>query len=116
MNPFDLINTILIGIIGTIFTYKNYQLNERRRKDELFDRRFAFYKRLCKIWLSTAVDDEPELELENLLCIIDEARFLFDEDIVNHILALEGKYHTGHPSFPNDDFVKPFNKYLHFEK
>lgn len=109
----------IIAIAGVAFAYGNFQLARRRRNDELFDRRYEFYQRLRSIWLQTGngapPGDDPSVYVEDLIPIAEEARFLFGEEIAQHVLALEGNGHQGYPSFPDDWFVKPFRPYLSLE-
>ncbi len=53
-----------------------------------------------------------EQAVEDVVPIAEEARLLFGADIARHILSLEGKEHSGSPDFPNEDFTKPFERYL----
>lgn len=112
--------TPMIGIVGLALGIYNYWLALRRRRDELFDRRYQFYQRVRSMWLKTGNGARPGqrdwLDMEELIPIADEAEFLFGQDISQHIVSLaeppfSGR-HSGHPDFPNDDFVDPFRKYL----
>lgn len=108
--------TPAIAIAGILIAVLNYQHVRQKRKDDLFDRRYAFYERVRSMWLSTGtgagLDEDPEIDIESLIPIAEEAQFLFGKDIADHILSLDRKGHSGSPFFPNDDFVKPFEKYL----
>jgi hypothetical protein len=110
--------TPMVAIAGITLATLNYLHSRRRRKDELFDRRHAFYLRVRKMWLSTGTGappgEDPEVYLEDLIPIAEEARLLFGDDIEKHILSLAGSGHTGSPFFPNGDFTEPFEKYLRF--
>ena len=112
--------TPAIAGAAVAISYTNYMLARRKRADDLFDRRYAFYKRLEKYWLNTGrcapPDVDPEPDVEFLIAFADEASFLFDDDICQHIINLPTAGHTGSPFFPDDDFVKPFREYLCLEK
>lgn len=107
--------TPTIAVIGAWIAVQNYRLARRRRKDDLFDRRYTFYKGVRDWWLRTAEPDEPPVTVEDVAPLADEAALLFGDDIARHIMSLEGKAHSGSPFFPNDDFTRPFLKYLRFE-
>lgn len=108
--------TVVVAVIGVGFAVLNHLHARRLRTDALFDRRYAFYQRVRDIWLASGTGapehQDPELHLEDLIPIAEEARFIFGKDIEEHILGLSRKGHQGSPFFPDDDFVKPFGKYL----
>lgn len=110
--------TPIVAIAGLLIGTLNYRLSVRKRKDELFDRRYAFYQRARRLWLASgdgaAPEVDPELHFEDLVPMAEEASLLFGEDISKHILSLEGKGHRGSPFFPDADFTKPFEKHLKF--
>ena len=108
--------TPTIAIAGIGVGVLNYLLARRRRMDELFDRRYAFYQRVRRMWMSTGVgapeDMDPEVYAEDLVPMAEEARLLFGKDVAQHIMSLAGPGHQGHPDFPNDAFTAPFERYL----
>lgn len=105
--------TPTVAVIGIIIAIIQCRLAFKKRKDDLFDRRYAFYKQIERYWLETSdIATGREPELEGLVSAAQEAEFLFGNDVRDHILSLEGKRHDGSPYFPNEDFVKPFRKYL----
>lgn len=108
--------TPTIAIAGIVIGALNYVHARRKRKDDLFDRRYEFYKRVRDWWLKTGTGappgSDPTVALEDVVPIAEEARLLFGEEIARHILSLEGKGHSGSPFFPNHDFTGPFEKYL----
>ncbi len=101
-----------VGVATVAIAYWQYQANQRIRRNDLFDKRYAFYQELEDFWLSTVCADSPELDVEDLAPAAVKAEFLFGEDISKHILSLADKRHKGSPFFPDDDFVRPFKKYL----
>ena len=109
-----------ITIVGMFLGIYNFRLSVKKRNVELFDRRYEFYKKLEKYWLSTghsaeSVSKDPHCDIEDLISFAKESRFLFGNDISEHIISLEGKGHYGSLMFPNSDFSEPFGKYLNFE-
>lgn len=109
----------MIAIAVAIFTAANYKLAKRRRKDELFDRRYKLYQEVRALWLATGGDTPEEhqidLDVDYIMPVAEEAGFLFGDDVVKHIYSLSGKRHKGGLGIPNDDFIEPFKKYLKFE-
>lgn len=107
--------TPTLAIFGALIAYLQWRTNELKRKNDYFDRRYDFYKRIESMWLSSATDEQLSVlgfEIEDLIPMADEAGILFGKDVSEHIVSLAGKHHDGHPFFPNDDFSKPFIKYL----
>lgn len=100
--------TPIVAIVGSIIAIVQCQLAFKKRKDDLFDRRYAFYKMIEKFWLLTCEPVTPTPEVEAVISAAEEASFIFGKDISDHILSLAGKRHEGSPFIPNDDFVKPF--------
>ncbi|HWR04115.1 MAG TPA: hypothetical protein VN419_08840, partial [Humidesulfovibrio sp.] len=110
----------VIAGAAVAISYANYILAKQKRADDLFDRRFAFYKRLEGYWMSTgrwaSKDTDPYPDIETLISFADEASFLFSDSICKHIVNLPTSGHRGSPFFPDDDFVKPFREYLRLER
>lgn len=108
--------TPIIALVGMGIGILSYLLARRKRMDDLFNRRYEFYKRVRDWWLSTGTgapsDRNPDIDLEDLIPIAEEAGFLFGDDIAQHILSLDKAGHSGSPFFPNEDFSKPFGRYL----
>ncbi len=88
------------------------KINHKKQKDEFFDRRYDFYKRVKEFWLLTQNKNNHAPTLEDLIPFAKEAAFLFGKDVQDHILSLSGKRHQGSPLFPEEDFTLPFRKYL----
>jgi hypothetical protein len=86
-----------------------YFLNKKKRRDDLFNLRYDFFLDLTRFWLRS--HDLGSMEYYDLLPFIMKADFIFGEDIKNHILSLEGKQSLS-LRMPEEDFIKPFGKYL----
>lgn len=82
--------TPTIAIAGTIIAFLQYRNNYLKSKNDLFDKRYEFYKKLRTWWLSTANVDSQHYDLEmiDLIPWAEEASFLFEKDIQQHILSL----------------------------
>ncbi len=104
------------GVVALLLNLFQYRLAAKRRKDDLFDRRYEFYRQVRSMWLNTGngapPGQRPWLDIKDLIPVSEEASFLFGQDIAQHICSLADKKHDGSPFFPDDDFVKPFRKYL----
>ena len=113
-----IISTVIAASVAAL-AFANYKLAKRRRKDELFDRRYKLYQEIRDLWLATGGDTPEEhqidLDIDYIMPVAEEAGFLFGDDIVQHIYSLSGKRHKG-LGFPNEDFIGPFTKYLKFEE
>jgi hypothetical protein len=112
--------SLVIAVAAFVLGICNFWLAIRRRRDDLFDRRYNFYRRVRSMWLATGngapEGQRPWLETEELIPIAEEAGFLFGSDISQHIVSLAeppfADGHRGHPDWPDEDFVAPFRKYL----
>jgi len=108
--------TPTIAIAGVILAILGYRLQQRRRQDDLFDRRYAFYQRVRSWWLQTGngapPGEDPSIDETDLIPIAEEAELLFGKDIADHIMGLDHAGHMGSPFFPSSDFTKPFARYL----
>lgn len=113
--------TPTIAIIGSIIAIKNYQLSLRKRKDELFDRRYKFLKDFERLWKTSGPEHLgaklPYLEWDDIEPFAQEAYFLFGNDIAEHLRSYAGKsLDQKLPWVPDSELAKPFARYLCFEK
>jgi hypothetical protein len=113
--------TPMVAIIGIIIGVKTYKLAVRKRKDDLFDRRYKFLKDFEQLWKTTGLESEGAtrmcLEWDDIESFAQEAYFLFGNDIVKHLRSYEGKsFDRTFPWIPDSELAKPFNKYLCFEE
>jgi len=111
--------TIAIG--GIIIGVKNYKLALRKRKDDLFDKRYKFLKDFEKLWKTTGHESEGatrmNLEWDDIEPWAQEAYFLFGKEIAEHLKSYEGKSYDRQLIWvPDSKLAKPFEKYLCFEK
>lgn len=103
--------TIFISGIALFFSIWSFHLSKKKRKDDLFEKRHSFYKRICKYWLSTSDPQRDSAQFDELLYYSEEANFLFGKGIKKHIEKLENKRNSN-PMLVDDNFTKPFTKYL----
>lgn len=114
----DILTALLtptLAVFGSLIAYLQWRTNELKRKNDYFDRRYNFYKKVELMWLDSATDEQLSalgFEKEDLIPVAEEADLLFGEDVANHIISLTGKHHNGSPFFPDSDFSAPFRKYL----
>ncbi len=103
--------TAIVGTLGIIFTWLQFRLARKKRKDDLFNLRYEFYRSVSNIWISTYDEGNAPLDITDLIPLSEKAEFLFGKEISKHILSLENK-RAMHSLFPDDDFSNPFRKYL----
>lgn len=112
--------TPTIALVGILLAVMNYRLAKKRRRDELFDRRYDFYKKLERVWRNTgngaAPGAQPWLDWDDLEPWAQEAEFLFDSTVAEHIRSYADKEFKGLPWVPDSEFAEPFAKYLRFER
>jgi hypothetical protein len=106
--------TPCVAIFSLLLSFHNHQLAKKRRKDELFDRRYSFYKKFLSYW-ETTYEDGP-LDIDDLQPIAQQAEFLFGKDISEHILSFENKSCNAPEFLPSKDFYEPFVKYLKLDE
>jgi hypothetical protein len=105
----------IIGLVGLGFTYLQYNLNTKKRKDDLFNLRFAFYKKLCSAWIKTHHESNNTLDVIDLIIFTEESRFLFGKEITEHIHSLHDK-RASNPFMVDNFFSAPFDAYLNLNK
>lgn len=103
--------TIIISGIALTISIWSIHLSKKKRKDDLYDKRYNFYKRICKYYISTYYTNEPPAQFEDLINFSEEASFLYGKDIKKHIMACKNKRNSN-PEYVDEDFAKPFTKYL----
>lgn len=109
--------SLSVAITGICLGKSNYRLALKRRKDDLFDRRYKFMKDFERLWKTTGDEKlggtRSCLEWDDLLPWAQEAEYLFGKDIYDHIMSYEGKgYDQQLPWVPDPELSKPFHKYL----
>lgn len=123
----------IVAIVGTCIAIFQWSLAAKKRKDELFDRRWDFYCRAKKIFLdelTNTINNQKKDKISRHISLnwtnhyADEAFFLFGEDIEKHIRAfpeqiVESKKVKANRKIIEDPvltFRKPFKKYLRLKK
>lgn len=121
MNEVDLLKVIeilsallspLLAILGMIFIALGWETNEKRRQNDLFDRRYKLYVQLKEAYLNQHNSEARPLDVEDWIPYAEEAGFLFGDDIQKHILSFADRKLSGSPDFPDEWFILPFKKYL----
>ncbi|WP_159478361.1 hypothetical protein [Chryseobacterium sp. 18068] len=113
--------TPTVAVVGIYIGILNYTLQIRKRKDDLFDRRYKFLKEFESLWKTTGDEKKGAtrmcLEWDDIEPYAQEAYYLFGKDIAKHLRSYEGKsYDQNFNWVPDYELAKPFNKYLCFEK
>ena len=105
----------LIALFMAYIAYQQWRTNEQKRKQDLFNLRWECYTELKSMYEDIVTGDygsfdETDLFLQNNR--YDRARFLFDEEVAEHLTQM-GKNANG---FSYTWFCEPFEKYLKLEK
>lgn len=113
--------TPILAVVTITSHIINYRLAQKRRNDDLFNRRYQFLLSFEKLWRTTGNEKDGatkmSLEWDDLAPFIDEAQYLFANDIVEHLRAYENKSCKERITWvPDSKLRKPFNKYLKFKK
>ncbi len=116
---FSALLTPVVALVGIYIGVANYLLQKRKRKDELFDRRYKFLKKFDALYKQTGPENRgaksPCLEWDDIEPYAQEAEYLFGRDIADHLRSYEGKSHDQNFNWIVDsDLAKPFGKYLRF--
>ncbi len=118
---FTAISTPCIALLAGYFTYSQAKTDELRRKQEIFEIRYAYYNKVRAIYISLhGKKDLPwhYREITDFFDLAEEASFLFGSDIAQHIIEMGNKHLADkietqvHNGIIDDWFIKPFTKYL----
>ena len=112
----DIISALLVptlAIAGVIIAFLQWRTNELKRKQELFDRRYAFYQKIRKNYFDYAVSEE-NYDKTDFFDLAEEALFLFGSEIEKHIVDIVDHEIPEQVMYGimDDWFVRPFKKYL----
>lgn len=108
------ITTALVGVFGLLFTGLQYFIARQKRRDDLFSLRFQYYKKIERMWLATYNHNNPPLSVEDLVEVVSEAKYLFGNEVADHLISFENR-RAENPITPDSDFSKPFEKYLRLQ-
>ena len=101
--------------------YIQLNINEKKRKQDLFEKRYQFYEKLKDVYYS--LDDPnknvPHIQIEDISKLLPEALWLFGEDMRLAINNLEGREFDIEDKqlekLP-DEIERIFDKYMRIEK
>lgn len=96
-----------LAIFGAVIAGLQWRTNERKRKQDLFDRRFAFYMKAVSYYEDFWSDRAGTSSAYDWKTLYVEAGFLFGPDIVKHLQSMNGKM-----KFDIQWFSEPFGKYM----
>ena len=102
----------ILAILGVTFVWLGWRTNEKKRQNDLFDRRYKFYVKIKESYLSQHDPESRPLDVTDWIPYAEEACFLFGDDIQKHVLTFADRKLSGSPDFPEEWFVGPFKKYL----
>lgn len=111
----DILSALLtpsIAVIAVYIAWQQWNTAEKKRKQDLFDKRYAFFKLMWKFYEGHIIDPDkvPAVDEEHILDYCFEAEFLFGKDIVKHLMEMPKKQAEMHIDY--DWFGEPFRKYL----
>ncbi len=116
---FTAISTPCIALLAGYFTYSQAKTDELRRKQEIFEIRYAYYKKVRAIYIGLHEDLPWHCsEITDFFDLAEEASFLFGNDIAQHIIEMGNKHLANkietqvRHGIIDDWFIKPFTKYL----
>jgi len=99
--------TPMIAIGVAVIGFFQWHTNENKRKQELFDRRFDFYKRALSAYEEFHSERIGTTEAWEFEYFYIEAGFIFGDDIVEHLRNV-----SQNPKRDLAWFARPFEKYM----
>lgn len=96
-----------IAIAGGVIAWLQWRTNERKRRQDLFDKRYEFYRRALSTYQEFHSDRIGSTEAWEFDYLYMEAKFLFGDDIVDHLQSYDRS-----PKYDLAWFARPFQKYL----
>jgi hypothetical protein len=116
LSVFQATGFVFAALLASYFAWLNLELNRQKRRDELWERRYKFYKELEEWWLSTGdgASESGPRSPDSLAKIqfAERSEFLFGPEIQEHIISLDERGHMGPPSAVSTEFKAPFFHYL----
>jgi hypothetical protein len=107
--------TPAIAVAVGCVAFLQWRTAERKRRQELFDKRFALFQRLWDAYEGKAMGEVPSADLDDLMPLVHEAEFLFGNDVVSHMFKI-GTLHGAPKHLDYEWFTQPFRKYLKIEQ
>lgn len=104
--------TPAIAMFAVLIAYLQWKTAERKRKQDLFDKRYEFYQKIWHLYSrhTKSPDAMKAIQETDLLDLAHECEFLFGQDIVDHLFKIPEKQNPDCLDY--DWFSKPFKKYL----
>ena len=97
-----------LAVAGGFVAWLQWRTNERKRRQDLFDRRFEFYRRALSAYTEFHSDRHGSTEAWEFELFNIEAGFLFGPDIVEHLKTYSHRSNKYDAAW----FARPFAKYL----
>lgn len=92
-------------------SWMNWRTAERKRQQDLFDKRYDFYLRMKKIY-EDFVFNEVDADYDDIDRWRTEAKFLFGQQLADHVASIP-EYVEKHPGCHHLRwFSEPFDRYL----
>ena len=111
----DMLSALLTPLVAGIAVYiafQQWKTAERKRKQDLFDKRYEFYQKMWRLYSGHIIAPEECSSVDEtyILDYVVEAEFLFGKDIATHILEIPNKQDSGVLDY--DWLAQPFMKYM----
>ena len=101
----------LIALIAAAIGFLQWRTAELKRKQDLYDKRYAFFEKIWKMYCRVYHDQNAgPLFGDDLLEYEHEASFLFGDDIFRHLTEIPKHQDLSFHEY--EWFIKPFRKYL----
>ncbi len=75
------VTAIILSAVTAYLAYQQVKVAEMQRKDDLYDKRYAVYEKLCKLRKSIVDDRQNVSQQKELLIEAMSQKFLFNEDV-----------------------------------
>ncbi len=109
IDVFSALLTPTIAIVVAIIAFLQWRTAEINRRQQLFDKRYLFFKELWRRYENSVTSGRgEELDVEDLFDMIHEAEFLFGKEIADHMMKIPDKKNV----LNYDWFSEPFKKYM----
>jgi hypothetical protein len=103
----------LAALIAAAIGYLNWKTAEQKRKQDLFDKRYDYYRKMRGVYDELVCQPEtPDPDYEDVEGWATEGKFLFGEDIERHIAAMVKRVELRPGHHDLSWFRKPFERYL----
>lgn len=104
-----------IALFGVFIAYMQWHTNELKRKQDLFDKRYSFYKKAREAYIAASSEQyRNTCDITDFFNLAEEAHFLFGVEVAKHIISIGDRNIPEQVNYGIIDnwFITPFEKYL----